>query len=72
MKTVKKSFGLDKDYLAKKTAEIFGKKIIFQFEDQSLKSIGSNNDKNDTIFKGEKGINDPLVDLIIKELGGKK
>jgi len=68
----KKSFGLDKDYLARKTAEIFGKKIIFQFEDQSLKSIGSNNDKNDTIFKGEKGINDPLVDLIIKELGGEE
>jgi hypothetical protein len=68
----KKSFGLDKDYLAKKTAEIFGKKIIFQFEDHSPKSIGSNGSKNDPIFKGEKGIDDPLVDLIIEELGGEE
>src|ERR1035437_4264546 len=68
----KKSFGLDKDYLAKKTAEIFGKKIIFQFEDHPLNSIGSNGSKNNPNSKGENVIDDPLVDLIIKELGGEE
>ena len=68
----KKSFGLDKDYLARKTAEIFGKKIIFQFEDHSLKSTGSNGIKNNPISKEGNVINDPLVDLIIKELGGEE
>jgi DNA polymerase-3 subunit gamma/tau len=68
----KKSFGLDKDYLARKTAEIFGKKIIFQFEDHSLKSTGSNGSKNNPISKEGNVINDPLIDLIIKELGGEE
>jgi DNA polymerase III subunit gamma/tau len=68
----KKSFGLDKDYLAKKTVEIFGKKIIFQFEDHPLNSTGSNGSKNNPNSKGENVIDDPLVDLIIKELGGEE
>jgi DNA polymerase III subunit gamma/tau len=60
----KKSFGLDKDYLAKKTAEIFGKKIIFQFED----GRGSNS----ITKKREQVMDDPLIDLIISELGGEE
>jgi DNA polymerase III subunit gamma/tau len=60
----KKSFSLDREYIGKKTAEIFGKKLTFQFEDH-----GSNNIKPD---KEEKVINDPLVDLIISELGGEE
>jgi hypothetical protein len=60
----KKSFGLDKDYLGKKTAEIFGKKITFQFENHS----GNKSKQN----KVENVINDPLVDLIISELGGEE
>jgi DNA polymerase-3 subunit gamma/tau len=60
----KKSFSTDKDYIGKKTAEIFGKKLTFQFEDQSVNRSISN--------KAEKVINDPLVDLIISELGGEE
>ncbi|MDR3665424.1 MAG: DNA polymerase III subunit gamma/tau [Ignavibacteriaceae bacterium] len=60
----KKSFGMDKDYLGKKTAEIFGKKIIFQFEERQ----GNNSFiKNEGVV-----INDPLIDLIISELGGEE
>jgi DNA polymerase III subunit gamma/tau len=68
----KKSFNLDKDYLGKKTAEIFGKKIIFHFEDHPLKSAGSNGSKNNSISMREKEADDPLIDLIIKELGGEE
>jgi DNA polymerase-3 subunit gamma/tau len=68
----RKSFGFDKDYLGKKTAEIFGKKIIFQFEDQPRNSTGYNERKHIPITSGEKGPNDPLVDLIIKEFGGQE
>jgi DNA polymerase III subunit gamma/tau len=59
----KKSFSYDKDYLGKKTTEIFGKKIVFQFEDRP---------RVNPISKGEKGMNDPIIDLIIKELGGEE
>ena len=68
----KKSFGFDRDYLARKTAEIFGKKIIFQFENHPLNSAGSNRNKNNPIANGEKRVNDPIIDLIIKELGGEE
>jgi len=60
----KKSFSLNKEYIGKKTTEIFGKKLSFQFEDH-----GGNNSKP---IKEEKVINDPLVDLIISELGGEE
>jgi DNA polymerase III subunit gamma/tau len=68
----KKSFNLDKEYLGKKTAEIFGKKLIFHFEDHPLKSAGSNGSKNNSISMKEKEADDPLIDLIIKELGGEE
>jgi hypothetical protein len=68
----KKSFGLDKDYLGKKTAEIFGKKITFHFEDHPLNSTGSNRSKINPISKVGNVIDDPLIDLIIQELGGEE
>ena len=68
----KKSFNMDKDYLGKKTAEIFGKKILFQFEELPQSSTRSNGGKNNPIAKEGNVINDPLVDLIIKELGGEE
>jgi DNA polymerase-3 subunit gamma/tau len=69
----RKSFGFDKEYLSKKTGEIFGKKIIFQFEDQRRNSVAGLNDrKHVPVSYVEKGPNDPLVDLIIKEFGGQE
>jgi hypothetical protein len=37
-----------------------------------LNSTGSNGSKNNPISRGENVIDDPLVDLIIKELGGEE
>ena len=68
----KKSFNFDKDYLAKKTTEIFGKKVIFQFEDHTQDSTGAKERKHNPNSKGGKGAEDPLVELIIKELGGEE
>ena len=68
----KKSFSLDKDYLAKKTAEIFGKKIIFQFEDNQPNPAVLDGTKNNPNSKAGNVTDDPLIDLIIKELGGEE
>ena len=68
----KKSFSFDKDYLGRKTAEIFGIKIIFQFEDRRRNSAGINENENNPISNGGKGIDDPLIDIIIKDLGGEE
>ena len=68
----KKSFNFDKVYLEKKTAEIFGKKILFQFEDQPQNSSGTNEKRYNSDSKGVKREDDPLIDLIISELGGEE
>jgi DNA polymerase-3 subunit gamma/tau len=66
----KKSFQFDKEYLTKKTNEIFGKKLTFQFE---IKQPGSVFDKKDSSGPiGEKINDDPVIDMIIKELGGEE
>ena len=66
------SFNFDKAYLEKKTAEIFGKKILFQFEDQPQNSSRSNEKRSNSDSKGVKREDDPLIDLIISELGGEE
>jgi DNA polymerase III subunit gamma/tau len=68
----RKSFGFDKDYLGKKTAEIFGKKIVFQFEDHPRENTETDEKKHIPVSKQEKREEEPLVDLIIKELGGQE
>jgi DNA polymerase III subunit gamma/tau len=68
----KKSFNFDKPYLEKKTAEIFGKKLLFQFEDQPKNSRRAAENRNNPDFNGVKREEDPLIDLIIKELGGEE
>jgi DNA polymerase III subunit gamma/tau len=68
----RKSFGFDKDYLGKKTAEIFGKKILFQFEDRPSHSAVTSESKQNPLTDKKIQEEDPLVDLIIKELGGEE
>ena len=66
----KKSFQFDKDYLQKKTSEIFGKKLIFQFETKS--PILPGDKTGPSIAVAPKVNDDPLIDIIIKELGGEE
>ena len=69
----KKSFGFNKDYLGKKTNEIFGKKMQFHFEDQPrTNSAGSVDQKSAPYVDLGKFPNDPLIDLIIKEFGAQE
>jgi DNA polymerase III subunit gamma/tau len=68
----KKSFNFDRVYLEKKTAEIFGKKILFQFEDRPQNSSRANEKRNNSDSKGVNREKDPLIDLIISELGGEE
>jgi hypothetical protein len=68
----KKSFNFDRVYLEKKTAEIFGKKILFQFEDRPQNSSRANEKRNNSDSKGDNREKDPLIDLIISELGGEE
>jgi DNA polymerase-3 subunit gamma/tau len=67
----KKQFILYKDYIAKKSAEIFGKKLEFHFESHPI-PLGSSERKQVTYPNGEELNDDPLVDLIKKELGGEE
>ena len=66
----KKSLMFDKEYLAKKTNEVFGKKFTFQFE--SKRPDADLNKTGIPAQKEENSIDDPVIDLIIKELGGEE
>jgi len=66
----KKSFQFDKEYLAIKTNEVFGKKLTFQFESKKPDSLSNKTGTSGPI--GEKVNDDPVIDMIIKELGGEE
>ena len=66
----KKSFQFDKEYLSKKTNELFGKKLTFQFENKLPESLL--NKAGNLSPKGEVEKDDPIIDLIVKELGGEE
>ncbi len=61
------------DYINKKTQEYFGKKITFQFSENSEKvsSVTDQASKTEIAGKNEK-ITDPYVNAIVNELGGQE
>ena len=67
----KKQFVLYKDYLSRKSLDIFGKKLVFHFEKNPV--FTNSSERNYISSQNEAGLNeDPLVELIKKELGGEE
>jgi DNA polymerase-3 subunit gamma/tau len=66
----KKSFQFDKEYLSKKTNEIFGKKLTFQFESKQPDTFMGKAGASVPI--SEKINDDPIIGMIIRELGGEE
>lgn len=70
-------FQENQDYLQKKSVEIFGRKLNFQFEVDESKEITYQSEPPEQILiektpKISNKENTPLIDRIIKELGGKE
>lgn len=70
-------FQENQDYLQKKSVEIFGRKLNFQFEVDESKEITYQSEPQEQILiektpKISNKENTPLIDRIIKELGGKE
>ena len=73
----KKSFKLHKDYIEKKFMNFFGKRIILNFSKADSNSPIPLQEKTSTAAKQSKkekavSTNEPVVDAIIRELGGKE
>lgn len=64
----RKSFHYDYSYLEKKCTEIFGRRLKFVFEDSKQEL----NEGDYSANQVTKEVNDPIVNLIINELGGEE
>jgi DNA polymerase-3 subunit gamma/tau len=62
----------NESYLTKKTSEFFGKRLLFQFNENDDNSLPVKEMQDIRKDKKEKLIEDPYINLIINELGGEE